>query len=104
MATTRLDLFVGSGSGQVRIYHKRRAARTLRRSPPDRCSRREGKEFAIPEPLKASASVRSSRTSDGDRRLDLVLGSSDGRPYFALGVREQPPAAGDGAHTAAAAS
>jgi len=88
----RLDLFVGSGSGQVRIYHNVGSAHAASFAA-GQMLKTEGKEFAIPSPEGSGVRPQFADV-DGDRRLDLVLGSSDGRPYFALGGANslQPPA------------
>jgi hypothetical protein len=79
----RLDLFVGSGSGQVRIYHNVGSAHVASFAA-GQLLKSEGKEFRIPS-AEGSGVRPQFADVDGDRRLDLVLGSSDGRPYFALG-------------------
>ncbi len=88
----KLDLFVGSGSGQVRIYHNVGSAHAASFAA-GQPLKTEGKEFRIPSAEGGGARPQFADV-DGDRRLDLVLGSSDGRPYFALGGENSllPPA------------
>jgi FG-GAP-like repeat len=79
----RLDLFVGSGAGKVRIYHNIGSAHAPTFAA-GQLLKTEGNEFQIPT-LEGIGIRPQFADVDGDRKLDLVLGSLDGRPYFALG-------------------